>query len=287
MDEIIKSTTSISRGLDAIFTANSDGAPINKLAVAKIAVSPFQPRKNFDEAAITELSESIKLYGILQPLLVRPCDDHYELLAGERRLRAANYLGLQEVPVTICKVDDQTAMAFGLIENIQRENLNCIEEAEAYLKLLNDFQLSHDELASRVGKSRSHITNIMRLTRLADFVKSALMTDRISMGHARALLSLDLEKQSAIAQIIIDQDLSVRQTEVLIKKIGENKEGALNTHFYVQSDALKDNIATWQARLSQQFSLKSAISFDSAGRGKLTFTTPSAEAMQALIDQLI
>ena len=179
-----------------------------------------QPRKNFDEDTLHELSESIKQFGVLQPLLVHNKKGYFEIIAGERRWRAAKLAGLKEVPIIVKNLTDQEIVEISLIENIQRENLNPIEEAWAYKKLLTEFNLKQDEVADRVSKSRAAVTNSMRLLKLDERVQQMVIDDMITTGHARALLPLgDNEKQYVIGQKIFDERLSVRDTEKLIKKI--------------------------------------------------------------------
>lgn len=199
--------------------------PILTMNITKVEPNREQPRKNFDEDALQELSESIKQFGILQPLLVQDKKTYFEIIAGERRWRAAKLAGLKEVPVIIKDLSDQEIVEISLIENIQRENLNPIEEAWAYKKLLTEFNLKQDEVADRVSKSRAAVTNSMRLLKLDERVQQMVIEDMISTGHARALLPLgDNEKQYATAQKIFDERLSVRDTEKLIKKIQSEKE---------------------------------------------------------------
>lgn len=192
--------------------------------IGKVEPNREQPRKNFDEDALLELSESVKQYGVLQPLLVQDKKDYYEIIAGERRWRAAKLAGLKEVPVIIKNLTDQEIVEISLIENIQRENLNPIEEALAYKRLLNEFNLKQDEVAERVSKSRTAVTNSMRLLKLDERVQQMVIDDLISTGHARALLAIsDNEKQYSLAQQIFDEKLSVRETEKLVKKIQNQK----------------------------------------------------------------
>ena len=187
--------------------------------INKVEPNREQPRKNFDEDALVELSESIKQFGVLQPLLVQDKKDYYEIIAGERRWRAAKLAGLKEVPVIIKDLTDIEIVEYALIENIQRENLNPIEEAFAYKRLLTEFNLKQDEVAERVSKSRTAVTNSMRLLKLDERVQQMVIDDMISTGHARALLGIeDKEKQFATAQKIFDEKLSVRETEKLVKK---------------------------------------------------------------------
>lgn len=192
--------------------------------IGKVEPNREQPRKNFDEDALLELSESLKQYGVLQPLLVQDKKDYYEIIAGERRWRAAKLAGLKEVPVIIKNLTEQEIVEISLIENIQRENLNPIEEALAYKRLLNEFNLKQDEVAERVSKSRTAVTNSMRLLKLDERVQQMVIDDLISTGHARALLGIaDNEQQYILAQQIFDEKLSVRETEKLVKKLQKQK----------------------------------------------------------------
>ena len=192
--------------------------------INKVEPNREQPRKNFDEDALLELSESIKQFGVLQPLLVQDKNGYYEIIAGERRWRAAKMAGLKEVPVIIKDLTEQEIVEISLIENIQRENLNPIEEAIAYKRLLTEFNLKQDEVAERVSKSRTAVTNSMRLLKLDEKVQQMVIDDMISTGHARALLGIeDKEKQYQIAQEIFDKKLSVRETEKLVKKMQKEK----------------------------------------------------------------
>lgn len=290
------SMTSISMGLDAIFSAQQDKVSMvekqsdsnfKKILIQKLQVSPFQARKNFSNEAIAELASSIQHHGILQPLLVRKKEEHYELLAGERRLRAAQKIKLTEVPIIECHVDDETAMAFGLIENIQRQDLNAIEEASAYERLLNEFDLSHDLLAVKIGKSRSHITNMLRLTKLPNEIKNHLVQSNITMGHARAILSLPPHIQQVIVTRIIQNGLSVRQTEQLVKKYMESKDDTQNSkaNFSMTSE-LKNAINTWKKQLQDKFHADIKIQFDEHGKGRLSLTVDSEDALRDLIDKL-
>ena len=203
----------------------TESAPDTLVDINKVEPNREQPRKNFNEDALQELAESIKQYGIIQPLIVQKKDDYYEIIAGERRWRAAKKAGLKKVPVIIRDLSEQEIMEISLIENIQRENLNPIEEAVAYKRLLNEFNLKQDEIAERVSKSRTAVTNSMRLLRLNEKVQEMVIDDMISTGHARALLGItDEDKQYAMAQKIFDEKLSVRETEKLVKKMQKQKE---------------------------------------------------------------
>lgn len=195
--------------------------------INKVEPNREQPRKKFDEDALLELSESIKQFGVLQPLLVTERKDYYEIIAGERRWRAAKLAGVKEVPVIIKNLTEQEIMEISLIENIQREDLNPIEEAQAYKRLLTEFNLKQDEVAERVSKSRTAVTNAMRLLKLNDKVQQMLIDEMLTTGHARALLAIeDQEKQYEVAQRIFDEKLSVRDTEKLVKNIQNEKPDA-------------------------------------------------------------
>ena len=221
----------LGKGLDSLIadkvgTSNEKTDAKNEVMVNinKVEPNKEQPRKNFDEDALLELSESIKQFGVLQPLLVVDRKDYYEIIAGERRWRAAKMAGLKKVPVIIKDLTEQEIVEISLIENIQRENLNPIEEAIAYKRLLNELNLKQDEVAERVSKSRTAVTNSMRLLKLCDKVQQMVIDDMISTGHARALLGItDEEKQYTLAQKIFDEKISVRDTEKLVKKMQKQK----------------------------------------------------------------
>ena len=226
----------LGKGLDSLIANKVGTAPLAenkkseekpaevKVKISKVEPNREQPRKNFDEDALLELAESIKQFGVLQPLLVQDRKDYYEIIAGERRWRAAKIAGLKEVPVIIKKLTEQDMVEISLIENIQRENLNPIEEALAYKRLLNEFNLKQDEVAERVSKSRTAVTNSMRLLKLNEKVQQMVIDDMLTTGHARALLGIeDQEKQYVVAQQIFDEKLSVRETEKLVKKIQKEK----------------------------------------------------------------
>jgi len=193
---------------------------VKKVSIETIVRNKRQPRHHFDESALADLTASVKMHGVLQPLLVRPLGEGYELIAGERRLRASGAAGLAKVPVVIVNATDGDSLELALIENLQRENLNVIEEAEGYRELAVDFNLTQDEIAERVGKARASIANALRLLALPEEVKAMLSDSRLSRGHAKALLSLEIEKeQTLIARRAVEEGLSVRNLEKLIKRI--------------------------------------------------------------------
>lgn len=223
----------LGKGLDSLIPNKDTDSSAENLSseknevlvpISKVEPNKEQPRKTFDEDALLELSESIKQFGVLQPLIVQDKKEYYEIIAGERRWRAAKLAGLKKVPIIVKNLTDQEIVEISLIENIQRENLNPIEEAIAYKRLLNEFHLKQDEIAERVSKSRTAVTNSMRLLKLADKVQQMVIDDMITTGHARALLAIDdAEKQYSIAQKIFDEKLSVRETEKLMKKLQNQK----------------------------------------------------------------
>ncbi len=190
------------------------------LPIAKVEAYRKQPRKNFDDEALQDLAESIRTHGIIQPLTVRKLSSgYYQIIAGERRWRAARLAGLSEVPVLVIEADDRKAMELAMIENLQREDLNPIEEAEGYKILMEDYNLTQEEAAERVGKSRSNVANILRLLNLCAPVRTMLSEGKLSTGHARALLPLKAAAQEKAAQAVVEGELSVRQTEALVKKL--------------------------------------------------------------------
>lgn len=228
----------LGKGLDSLITdkVNKPAAPaavvnttkVNEavlMDIKKVEPNREQPRKKFDEDALLELSESIKQFGVLQPLLVQERDDYYEIIAGERRWRAAKLAGVKEVPVIIKKLTEQEIMIISLLENIQREDLNPIEEAQGYKRLIEEFNLKQDEVAEQVSKSRTAVTNAMRLLKLNEKVQQMVIDEMLTTGHARALLGIeDHEKQYTIAQKIFDEKLSVRDTEKLVKNLQNEKK---------------------------------------------------------------
>ena len=239
-----------------------------------------QPRKTFDEDALTELSESIKQYGIIQPIVVQKKNDYYEIIAGERRWRAAKQAGLKEVPVIIKDYSEQEVVEIALIENIQREELNPIEEALAYKRLLTEFNLKQDQVAERVSKSRTAVTNSMRLLKLTDEVQQMVIEDLISSGHARALLPIeDNELQIQLATRIMDEKLSVRETEKLVKSIlnkkpEKKKEKVENAFVYEEiENKIKEIVGT-----------KVKVNHKPNGKGKIEIEYYSDKDLERLLD---
>ncbi len=214
----------LGRGLDALLSGNgnADSAEesLQSLEISKLQPGKYQPRTNMDQVALAELAESIKAQGVMQPILVRPISaDRYEIIAGERRWRAAQLAGLTEVPALIRKVADESALAMSLIENIQRENLNPLEEAMGIQRLIDEFGMTHQTAGEALGNSRSTISNLLRLLNLSAPVQELMMQGKIDMGHGRALLSLAPVQQIKIANVIVQKQLSVRETEKIVNHI--------------------------------------------------------------------
>ena len=253
--------------------------------INKVEPNREQPRKNFDEDALEELAESIKQFGLLQPILVQDRKTYYEIIAGERRWRAAKKAGLKEVPVIIKNLSEQEIVEISLIENIQRENLNPIEEAQAYKRLLTEFNLKQDEVAERVAKSRTAVTNSMRLLKLCDDVQQMVIEGMISTGHARALISIeDPEQQYNIAQQIFDEKLSVRDVEKLVKNL--NKPAKVSSKKETIDKSLEAVYQDIEENLKQKLSTKVSITSKGNGAGKLEIEFYSHDDLERLMDLL-
>ena len=242
-----------------------------------------QPRKNFDEDALQELADSIRQFGLIQPILVQDRKDHYEIIAGERRWRAAKIAGLKEVPVIIRNYSEKEIMEISLIENIQREDLNPIEEAQAYKRLLEEFHLKQDEVAERVSKSRAAVTNSMRLLKLGEEVQQMLIDDMISTGHARALLAIEnQEEQYTIAQKIFDEKLSVRDVEKLVKNLNKPAKNPKKT---TPADKTMEAIyLDLEEKLKNRLSTKVTVTSKGNGAGKIEIEFYNHEDLDRLMD---
>ena len=253
--------------------------------ITQVEPNREQPRKNFDEDALQELADSIKQFGLLQPILVQDRKTHYEIIAGERRWRAAKLAGLKEVPVIIRDYTDQEIVEISLIENIQREDLNPIEEAQAYKRLLTEFNLKQDEVAERVSKSRTAVTNSMRLLKLCDEVQQMIIDDMLSTGHARALISIeDPEQQYMIAQKIFDEQLSVREVEKLVKDLNKPEKPKKESNKEDKSlDIIYEAI---EEKLKQSLGTKVEISSKGNGAGKLEIEFYNHDDLDRIIELL-
>ncbi len=255
---------------------------VSFVKITKVEPNREQPRKNFDEDSLLELSESLKQYGVLQPLLVQDKKDYFEIIAGERRWRAAKMAGLKEIPVIIKNLTDEEMVEISLIENIQRENLNPIEEAMAFKRLLNEFHLKQDEVAERVSKSRTAVTNSIRLLKLDERVQQMVVDDLISTGHARALLVIaDNEKQYNLAQQIFDEKLSVRETEKLVKKIQNQKPEPPKKQ---EDDKMSVFYEDMEQKLKSIMGTKVAIHYKNKDKGKIEIEYYSNDELERIIE---
>lgn len=250
------------------------------VAVGSIHRGRYQPRSVFDEDALQELADSIKAQGLIQPVVLRPVGKGYELIAGERRWRAAQLAGLDEIPAVIREISDQAALAMGLIENIQRENLNPIEEAQALRRLIDEFSLSQAQVAESVGRSRSSVTNMLRLLNLNNDVRTMLEHGDLEVGHAKALLALIDREQSEAATIVVDKSLSVRETEKLVKQYQQPKKAAAAV---VANDP---NIVHLQQRLSDQLGAKVVLQQAAGGKGKLIIHYHNHDALEGILSHI-
>ena len=262
-------------------SANSTGEIMVK--INEVEPNREQPRKDFDEDALMELADSIKQFGILQPLLVQKKKDYYEIIAGERRWRAAKIAGIKEVPIIVKNYTEQEIVEISLIENIQRENLNPIEEAMAYKRLLEEFSLKQDEVAERVSKSRTAVTNSMRLLKLSDRVQQMIVDDMISTGHARALLAIDDEEQQyMLANKIFDEKLSVRETEKLVKSLKNPKKEVKKKN--IEHTFVYDNL---EEQMKNIIGTKVSVSPKANGKGKIEIEYYSEEELERIYDLIM
>lgn len=284
LDALIPSTIEVKN--EKVKVDNSVEESSDKLVkITMVEPNREQPRKNFDEDSLLELAESIKQFGLLQPILVQDKGTYYEIIAGERRWRAAKLAGLKEVPVIIRNLTEQEIVEISLIENIQREDLNPIEEALAYKRLLTEFNLKQDEVAERVSKSRTAVTNSIRLLKLCDEVQQMIIDDMITTGHARALISIeDPEKQYMIAQKIFDEKLSVRDVEKLMKDLNKPvKENKIPK----KDEKLEIIYGEIEEKIKQSLSTKVAISSKGNGSGKIEIEFYSHDDLEKITDKLI
>jgi len=273
----------LGRGLDALLSKDEESAGGETLKTVKLeALQPgkYQPRTRMDQASLEELARSLKSQGVMQPILARTLTKgRYEIIAGERRWRAAKLAGLREMPVLIREVPDSAALAMALIENIQRENLNPLEEASGIHRLINEFKMTHQEAAEAVGRSRAATTNLLRLLNLAQSVQALLYDGKIDMGHARALLALEGRRQEEVAKRVAERGLSVRETERTVQAILNPKPK--------KSNRLKANrdILRFEEELSEKFGTKVEIEPGKKGAGKLVISYASHEHLDDLLSK--
>lgn len=277
---VVETPVSTKKKKENDINALKEGEAPVMVKITKVEPNRQQPRKKFDEDALLELADSIKQYGLLQPILVQDRKTYYEIIAGERRWRASKLAGLKEVPVIIRNYSEQEIVEISLIENIQREDLNPIEEAQAYKRLLTEFNLKQDEVADRVSKSRTAVTNSMRLLKLCDEVQQMVIENMITTGHARAILSVeDPTEQYALAQRIFDEKLSVREVEKLVRNLGKPAKEKKNVD--KSMDVIYEDI---QEKLKNTLGTKVAITSKGNGTGKIEIEFYSNEELERLID---
>ena len=261
-----------------------------KLPIQNLISGKFQPRKHFDQTELDELAESIRSNGILQPILVRPLSykgSSYEIIAGERRWRAAQMVKLHEVPVIVRDFDDSTALGVALIENLQRSDLNIIEEAEGFRSLMLKFEYTQEKLSSQLGKSRSHIANVLRLLSLPNSVKRHISNGDLSFGHARVLVSLPEDKAKEVADRIIDEELSVRKTEKLVNQIKRTKAVSNNSQNHGSFDSSNNvNIEYLERELTVLLGLKVEFNHKNNNSGSMSIRYKTLDQIQPVIDKL-
>ncbi|RLA21255.1 MAG: chromosome partitioning protein ParB [Gammaproteobacteria bacterium] len=276
----------LGRGLDALLggvdvSADGDDSTMQKLAIELLQRGKYQPRREMDAERLQELADSISAQGLVQPIVVRKiAREKYEIIAGERRWRAAQLAGLSEVPVVIRDVPDQAAMAMSLVENIQREDLNPLEEAEALQRLLKEFKMTHQQVADAVGKSRTTVTNLLRLLELEAEVKSLLDKARLEMGHARALLALSGEEQCQAARKVAQKNMTVRATEKLVRELLSGEPA------HPKSTKMDPDIIQLQEELSGKLGAKTIIKHNVKGNGKIVVEYSSLDELEGLLEHI-
>lgn len=283
LDSLIPNTIGEAKEIKESKEKTENKNPETMVKLTMVEPNGEQPRKNFDEDSLLELAESIKQFGLLQPIIVQDRKNHYEIIAGERRWRAAKMAGLKEIPVIIKNLTNQEIVEISLIENIQREDLNPIEEAQAYKRLLEEFNLKQDEVAERVSKSRTAVTNSMRLLKLCDEVQQMVVNEMISTGHARALLSIeDPEEQYMIAQKVFDEKMSVREVEKLVKDLHKPEKAPKKENKSLE--VIYQNI---ENRLKESLGTKVSISPKNNGAGKIEIEFYNHDDLDRLMEQLM
>ena len=289
-----KKLKGLGRGLDALLggglsddaPAASSGAP-SILNMSQIQAGKYQPRTRMDDGSLSELAASIKTQGIMQPVLVRPIEGagsvRYEIIAGERRFRAAQLAGLDEIPVLVREVDDQNAAAMALIENIQREDLNPLEEAQGIARLISEFDFTHEQAANAVGRSRSAVSNLLRLVNLAQPVQTMLMAGDIDMGHARALLAVDAASQITLANQVIAKRLSVRETEKLVARALEEQNAPPAA---ARQKEKSGDIARLEEELSDKLATPVVFKMGNKGRGQMIIDFADLDILDSVLARL-
>jgi ParB family chromosome partitioning protein len=276
----------LGRGLDALLGGNtkrsSSEDELAQLPVTALKPGKYQPRTRMDEASLAELAASIKVRGVIQPIVVRPVgSSQYEILAGERRWRAARLAGLEQIPAVVREVPDEAALGIGLIENIQREDLNPIEEANGLKRLIDEFKLTHEEVAGAVGRSRAGVTNLLRLLELASAVQAMVLDGRIDMGHARALLALSKSRQVEVAEQVAAKGLSVRETERLVQEAMAPPAAARHAAKGLDPDSRR-----LQEELSETLGATVHLKPRAAGKGSVVIDYSSLDQLSGIVQRL-
>lgn len=293
-----KRASTLGRGLDALLSsasmragqghheADNDNTPSQQqreIAVERLEPGAHQPRRHFDEEALAELANSIAAQGVVQPIVVRPLGaERYEIVAGERRWRAAQRAGLTSIPAVVRTLDERGAMAVALVENIQRADLNPLEEAQALQRLIDECDLTHEQVAEAVGRSRAGVTNLLRLMELESDVQALVREGRLSLGHAKVLLGVSGARQSSLAKLVADQQMSVRQTEALVQGGANpgNKQGNAD------KPAVDGSIAELQTRLQSRFGLPVRVQQDARGKGSITIKFKTGSELENLLQRI-
>lgn len=273
------SKSALQHAVDNVGSESTGGDTLKSLPLDLISPGPFQPRSIFDADRLEELAESIRHQGIIQPVVVRVRGkDQYELIAGERRWRAAQIAGIEKIPAIIRDVPDEIAIAMALVENIQRENLNPIEEATALRRLVDEYQMTHQEAGDAVGRSRSAVSNLLRLLELSGEVRELVDARHLEMGHARALLSLDESMQAQAAKEVVKKSLSVRETEQLVRR--------LKTPPVTRTHELDPDIQHLQDKLAEKLCARVKLTHNARGKGKLVIAYNSADELDGILEHL-
>ena len=279
----------LGRGLDALLANDEGNTPndaLKMLDTTQMQAGQYQPRSFMDEVALQTLADSIRAQGIMQPILVRPiADNRFEIIAGERRWRAAKMAGLTQVPVLIRQIADESALAMALIENIQRENLNPLEEALGIKRLINEFAMTHEKAAVAVGRSRAAVSNLLRLLSLCEFVQDLLIKQKLDMGHARALIGLEAAQQIMLANKTIQEDLSVREVENIVKKIELDRE--YKPKQPVQKTSFDRDVLTLQNNLSEKIGASVNILAKRNGSGILKISYVNLDQLDGIIKKMM
>lgn len=274
----------LGRGLESLLSSSDKPreGELRTLPISSIRPNPWQPRQVFEPEQLEQLAASIKAQGLLQPVVVRPAGDGYELIAGERRWRAAGLAGLTHIPAVLRQVDDRTTAALALVENLQREDLNALEKAQGIKRLIEEFGLTHQQAGEAVGHSRTHVSNLLRLLELAPAVQRLVETGQLDMGHARALLPLPRARQEEVAEKIVAQQMTVRDVEALVARLLQAPQARTPA-----TRAADPNIADLERRLSERLGAPAQIRHGQRGKGQIVLRYGSLDELDALLSRLV